>query len=72
MLLDFTTFKSVADSLENEILSTLPELSLTKQHRIAFYYFGAAEALLLDKVAPGWQKNYFKFKFSLDKHFGSL
>jgi len=72
MLLDFTTFKSVADSLENEILSTLPELSLTKQRRVAFYYFGAAEAMLLDKVAPGWQKKYFKFKFSLDKHFSSL
>jgi hypothetical protein len=72
MLLDFTTFKSVADSIEKEILSTLTELSLPKQRRVAFYYFGAAEAMLLDKTVPAWQKNYFKLKFSLDKHFSSL
>lgn len=68
-LLDFTSFRVVADSNGNEILQTLGDLSLQKRRRVAFYYLGAGEALLLDRVNPGWQKLYFKEKFFTEKYF---
>jgi hypothetical protein len=34
--------------------------------RIAFYPMGAATALLLDDVSPGWRARYFERGFSLD------
>jgi len=34
-----------------------------------FYPFGAAEALLLDKVNPSWRSRYFVEKFDLGKYY---
>ncbi len=68
-LLDFTSFRVVADSMRAELVSGLLDLSLSKQRRIAFYYLGAGEALLLDRVNPNWQKRYFKGKFFIEKYF---
>jgi hypothetical protein len=36
---------------------------------VAFYPFGAAEAMLLDRVNANWKKRYFAEKFFLDKFF---
>lgn len=66
---DFTTFKQVADSIRDRIMSELPALSLDKQQRVAFYAVGAAEALLLDRANPGWRQRYLAEKFFLDKYF---
>ncbi|HEX8922995.1 MAG TPA: hypothetical protein VF766_16085, partial [Pyrinomonadaceae bacterium] len=52
-----------------KIVSELPQLSLDKWQRVAFYPFGAAEAMLLDRVNPDWKKRYFTEKFFLDKFF---
>lgn len=68
-LLDFTSFRVVADSIMSDILSGLSDLSLSKQRRVAFYCLGAGEALLLDGVNPSWQKRYFKDKFFIEKYF---
>ncbi|MBA3806068.1 MAG: hypothetical protein H0X14_10200 [Acidobacteria bacterium] len=66
---DFTTFKQVADSIKTRIMSELSAPSLNKQQRVAFYAVGAAEALLLDRANPGWQRRYMAEKFFLDKYF---
>jgi len=68
-LLDFTSFRAVADSIREDILAGLSGLDLPRQRRVAFYYLGAGEALLLDRVNPVWQKQYFKNKFFLEKYF---
>ncbi|HXF49216.1 MAG TPA: hypothetical protein VNL73_07310 [Verrucomicrobiae bacterium] len=68
-LLDFTSFGAAADSLRNDLLSGLLDLSLSRQRRVAFYYLGAGEGLLLDRVNATWQKQYFKNKFFLEKYF---
>ncbi|MCI0405520.1 MAG: hypothetical protein L0Z48_04610 [candidate division Zixibacteria bacterium] len=68
-LLDFTSFRVVADSIRADLVSGLLDLALSKQRRIAFYYLGAGEALLLDRVNPNWQKRYFKEKFFIEKYF---
>ncbi len=44
-------------------------MQLDKVKRTAFYAVGAAEGLVLDRANPGWRKQYFEEKFSLDPHF---
>ena len=68
-LSDFKPFKEVADSVRAEIFNGLAAPSLAVSHRTAFYAFGAGEALLLDKVNPGWKEDYFVKKFHLEKNF---
>ena len=68
-LLDFTSFRVVADSIKRGILAGLSGLDLQRQRRVGFYYLGAGEALLLDRVNPHWQKQYFKNKFFIEKYF---
>ncbi len=67
---DFTPFKAVADSMLKNILSELPTLPLAGYRRVAFYYIGAAEGLLLDTINPKWKKMYFQKKFSPEVYFG--
>lgn len=67
-----TSFSNIADSIRTGILSQLPALSLTKLHRVAFYTYGAAEAMLLDRVNPDWQRDYMSRKFFLEKYFTKL
>jgi hypothetical protein len=70
-LKDFTptAFADDAEGALVKILADLQTLSLDKWQRVAFYPFGAAEALLLDRVNPNWKKRYFTEKFFLDKFF---
>ncbi len=68
-LKDFKSFASTADSLQARILRRLPQLSLAREQRAAFYPFGAAEAMLLDRVNPRWQEFYFTKKFFLEAYY---
>lgn len=64
-----SSFSFMADSIRSGILSQLPALSLAKLRRVTFYTYGAAEAMLLDKVRPDWQVDYMNRKFFLEKYF---
>ncbi len=64
------SLRQETDSLRNRILTELPRLSLGELHRVAFYTIGAAEAMLLDRARPGWQRLYFTKKFFTDEYFG--
>lgn len=66
---DFDSFALAADSLQARILSPLPQLSLARERRTSFYPFGAAEAMLLDRVNPRWQELYFTKKFFLEAYY---
>jgi hypothetical protein len=69
-LKDFTSFREVANTILNkQILAALPTTRLEQSERVAFYPFGAAEGLLLDRANPKWQGRYFTEKFYLDKYF---
>ncbi len=68
-LQDYCSFGEVADSLRARIFSELSEPSLAGSKRLAFYSFGAGEALLLDTVRPGWKAEYFREKFHLEHYF---
>ena len=70
-LKDFTptAFADDAEGALVNIVRDLQKIPLDKWQRVAFYPFGAAEALLLDYVNPKWKKRYFTEKFFLDKFF---
>jgi hypothetical protein len=66
---DFSSFSDDASAMLDRILNDLQNLQLSKWQRTSFYPFGAAEAMLLDRVNPKWQQRYFAEKFSLDRYF---
>ena len=70
-LKDYTPFKDTADSLLKNIVRELRTLPLANYKRVAFYYLGAGEGLLLDRANPNWRRRYFTDKFFLEKYFGS-
>ena len=68
-LKDFMPFSEDAARSLSVVMSDLEKMSLSERRRTAFYPFGAAEALLLDRARPRWQEKYFVEKFSLDRLF---
>jgi hypothetical protein len=63
---DYTSFASAAAAIEGGIRSELRAGDLARTRRVLFYPVGAATALLLDEVAPGWRARYFEHAYSLD------
>ncbi len=66
---DFRPFARDAEETRTHLLTELLRVSLADSRRVAFYHLGAAEALLLDRVNPQWQADYFNRKFFTDKYF---
>jgi hypothetical protein len=66
---DFREFAEVAAAFERRIRTDLESGDLGGQKRIAFYSYGAAEALLLDRVRPDWRREYFARKFFLEAYY---
>jgi len=67
-LKDYTPYEETANSILKNILTELRNLPLANYKRVAFYYLGAGEGLLLDRVNPGWRRRYFEEKFFLEKY----
>ena len=68
---DYESFAVYAPKLRSSTLDELKRIDLRKQKRVAVYSFGAAEGLLLDRMKPGWQGDYFKHMLSLDQFFAT-
>jgi hypothetical protein len=66
---DYTSFEEVATGIRRNILEQLSALPLKDYKRVSFYYLGAGEGLLLDRVNPKWHKRYLKDRFSTDRYF---
>lgn len=62
---DFAGYGAVAAQVRTRILSDLGTLSLARSRREVVYSVGAAQALLLDRVTPGWKREYLKHRFRL-------
>ena len=67
---DFTSFGQVADDVRKRIFRQLSSQRLGESRREVVYPFGAAEALLLDRLKPSWRSRYFVDMFDLGKYFG--
>jgi len=70
-LSDFESFASYAAKARPDTLNELKRVDLGKWKRTAVYSFGAAEGLLLDRMKPGWQSDYFKQMLTMDQFFGT-
>lgn len=66
---DYTSFREHADSTYNRIFKQLATQKLEVARRDVVYPFGAAEALLLDRVSPHWKSRYFVDRFDLGKYY---
>jgi len=67
---DYTPIQRTAESLLKNIVGELRTLPLANYKRVAFYYLGAGEGLLLDRTNPGWRGRYLADKFFLEKYLG--
>lgn len=65
---DFIPYSVAAASLRRALAEELADLDLASEKRVAFYPAGAAEALLLDVVRPGWRQRYLNEKFYLERY----
>jgi len=63
---DYTSYADAARELERALRGELRNDVLARDRRVVFYPVGAATALLLDDVAPGWRAKYFERGFTLD------
>jgi hypothetical protein len=68
-LKDFTPFAEVAAKTLAGIKAELARPALASRQREVVYGFGAAEALLLDRASPGWQRRYLTEKFQTASYF---
>jgi hypothetical protein len=67
----YAGFDAISRSLSDQIPKELAELKLSESKRVVFYPYGAAEALLLDRVRPSWRERYFTDLFTLDPGLGT-
>ena len=68
-LSDYTPYAQTAVAIHDRIFAELPQMSLANTERVAFYSYGAAQALLLDTANPRWQQRYLNEKFLPDTYF---
>jgi len=66
---DYTSFAQTANATYDRILKQLRTQKLEVSRREVVYPFGAAEALLLDRVNPRWRSRYFVDRFDLGKYY---
>jgi hypothetical protein len=57
---DYTPFSAYALTARARTLDELKHIDLAQSKRESFYSFGAAEALLLDRLNPNWKTEYFQ------------
>lgn len=66
---DFVSFGEDAEITREMIRTELAKMSLKKDRRTAFYFVGAAEGMLLDRVNPGWRARYLQEPFNIDAYY---
>jgi hypothetical protein len=67
---DFTPFSNYSVTARARTLDELKHIDITQSKREVFYSFGAAEALLLDRINPTWKADYFQHLLTTDPLFG--
>ena len=62
---DFEPYDRSAKRGQESLRRELERLDLARDRRVSFYPIGAAVALLLDEMAPGWKQAYTRQPFAL-------
>lgn len=66
---DYTPFSTDAVTARSHTLEELKHIDITQSKREVVYSFGAAEALLLDRLNPAWKEQYFQHLLTTDPLF---
>ena len=66
---DYTPFSTYALTARARTLDELKHIDLAQSKRESFYSFGAAEALLLDRINPEWKSQYFQHPMTTEPLF---
>lgn len=66
---DYLSFAKASESIREELEKQLTQSLLKDEKRVAFYPFGAAEGILLDRLNVDWRKGYFSGELSLENLF---
>jgi hypothetical protein len=69
---DYTPFSSYGLTARSRTLDELKHIDITQSKREAFYSFGAAEGLLLDRINPTWKEQYFQHLLTTDPLFAAV
>jgi hypothetical protein len=69
---DYTPFSSYALTARARTLDELRHIDLAQSKRESFYSFGAAEALLLDRINPDWKAQYFQHLLTTEPLFPTV
>lgn len=65
---DAVHYATASEAMRADLARELTEADLSAWQRGAFYTVGAAEALVLDAVQPGWQRRYHTEPFALEPY----
>ena len=69
---DYTPFGTYALTARARTLDELKHIDLAQSKRESFYSFGAAEALLLDRINPAWKDQYFQHLLTTEPLFPAV
>ena len=69
--LDDEIYADAIKAQEIRLVSSLENLDLARQQRVAFYAFGAAEAEMLEHLDPDWKQDYLNGPLELGAHFAT-
>jgi hypothetical protein len=67
---DFSPFSTYGLTARSRTLDELKHIDIAQSKREVVYSFGAAEALLLDRINPMWKSEYFQHLMTTDPLFG--
>jgi hypothetical protein len=68
-LKDFTSYPELYTKKIENIKNVSVLLKLDESKRACFYYIGALEGLILDRVNPDWRERYFTEKFYIERYY---
>jgi len=69
---DYTPFSAYALTARARTLDELKHIDITRAKREVVYSFGAAEALLLDRINPDWKAQYWQHLLTTEPLFASV
>jgi hypothetical protein len=69
---DYTPFSAYALTARARTLDELKHIDITQAKREVVYSFGAAEALLLDRINPDWKTQYWQHLVTTEPLFASV
>lgn len=64
---DFQPYARQATAIRQRIMNDLEKPDLAARKRVAVYALGAGQALMLDRIDPGWRERYLSERFTLSR-----